>query len=360
MMKKRGLCALWLMAAWAGTSAMATHAADPVAASSGSYSLPAGLAPVLVDADNTNVATASAAPPVQAAPQGQRPATDAAAEAAMVQADGTQALPSLNQAVVDQAGLLSAAERQALEQKLRAIHNAGRAQMGLLIVPTTGAEPIFDYATRAFSQWKLGDAQRDNGLLIVLARNDRKIQILTGYGLEGVLPDVVVKQIISNQITPAFKAGDYAGGLNAGIDRMDQILQQDPETAKAAAEQARQQAAQDGQGDPLGNGITILIIMLVLGQVATWILGRFFGALAGGAVGGMWAMYTGIGLLSSLVLGGLLFFLLLTGILSLFGGRGGFGGGGFGGGGFGGGGFGGGGYAGGGGSFGGGGASGSW
>lgn len=311
------------------------QAADPVAASSGSYALPVGLAP--------------AASVPSATPQPD-PVT---------QADGTLALPTLNQAVIDQAGLLSAVERQSLEQQLRSIHEAGRAQIGLIIVPSTGIEPIFDYATRAFAQWQLGDDQRDNGLLIVLARNDRKIQILTGYGLEGVLPDVIVKRIISEQMTPRFKQGDYAGGLNAGITRIDQILQQDPETAKAAADQARQQSAQANQSQGLPSGVMILVVMLVLGSLATLMLGRFLGSMGAGVAGAVWALSSGVGLIGSVLLGGLLFFLLLTGILPLFlrnatwgGGGGGFGGGGFGGSG--------GGYSGGGGSFGGGGASGSW
>ncbi len=306
------------------------EAADPVAASGGRDPWPAGLAPAAVAAD--------------AAP----------GTGAFTQTDGTLALPSLNQAVIDQAGLLSAAERQALEQQLRSIHQAGRAQIGLIIVPSTGIEPIFDYATRAFAQWQLGDAQRDNGLLIVLARNDRRIQILTGYGLEGILPDVIVKRIISEQMTPRFKQGDYAGGLNAGITRIDQILQQDPETAKAAADLARQQAAQP-QGLP--SGMVILVVMLVLGSLANLMLGRFLGSMGAGVAGAVWALSSGMGLIGSVLLGGLLFFLLLTGILPLFLRNARWGGGGFGGGGFGGGG---GGYSGGGGSFGGGGASGSW
>lgn len=264
-------------------------------------------------------------------------------------------LPSLNAPVIDQAGALSAADNQQLSDKLRAIHDAGRAQIGLVLVKSTQGEPIFDYAGRVFTAWKLGDAKRDNGLLIVVATQDRKIQILTGYGLEGIIPDIIASRIIREQITPQFKTGNYAAGLSAGIDRIDSILQEDPETAKAAADQMKAQQSQQGsQGSPLSGGlILLLIVLVVIGQFTQLIFGRALSsgglAVAGVGIG----LFTGAGLTASLLVGGVVFILLLVGILpflSMFmsgGGRGG----GFGGGG---------GFSGGGGSFGGGGASGSW
>jgi uncharacterized protein len=264
-------------------------------------------------------------------------------------------LPTLNAPVIDQANVLSAADNQQLSDQLRAIHNAGRAQIGLILVKSTQGEPIFDYAGRVFTAWKLGDAQRDNGLLIVVATQDRKIQILTGYGLEGIIPDVIASRIIREQITPQFKTGQYAAGLSAGIDRIDSILKEDPETAKAAADQlkAQQSQQQSQDGAVSGNFILLLIVLVVIGQFTQMIFGRVLSsgglAVAGVGIG----LFTGAGLAASLLLGGVVFILLLVGVLpflSMFGGMGGGGrGGGFGGG-----------YSGGGGSFGGGGASGSW
>jgi uncharacterized protein len=264
-------------------------------------------------------------------------------------------LPTLNAPVIDQANILSAADNQQLSDKLRAIHDAGRAQIGLVLVKSTQGEPIFDYAGRLFTAWKLGDAKRDNGLLIVVAVQDRKIQILTGYGLEGIIPDVIASRIIREQITPQFKTGQYAAGLSAGIDRIDSILQQDPETAKADADQMKaQQGQHQSQGSVLSGGLILLLIVLVIiGQFTQMIFGRFLssGGLAAAGVG--IGLFTGAGLAGSLLVGGAVFMLLLVGILpflSMFlGGGGGGRGGGFGGG-----------YGGGGGSFGGGGASGSW
>lgn len=294
-------------------------------------------------------------PPTNAAPN-QSNATLNAAPSTIDTGNGELlTLPTLNAPVIDQANVLSAADNQQLSDQLRTIHNAGRAQIGLVLVKSTQGEPIFDYAGRVFTAWKLGDAKRDNGLLIVVATQDRKIQILTGYGLEGIIPDVIASRIIREQITPQFKTGQYAAGLSAGIDRIDLILKEDPETAKAAANQlkAQQSQQQSQDGSVSGNFILLLIVLVVIGQFTQMIFGRVLssGGLAAAGVG--IGLMTGVGLAASLLLGGVVFVLLLVGVLpflSMFGGIGGGGrGGGFGGS-----------YSGGGGSFGGGGASGSW
>lgn len=270
-------------------------------------------------------------------------------------------LPSLNAPVIDSARILNAQELAALSQQILAIHQSARAQIGLILLPSSGQEPIFDYAVRAFTTWQLGDQKNDNGLLIVVAVNDRKIQILTGYGLEGVLPDVVVKRIIAEQITPLFKENNYAGGLQAGISKIDDILKQDPDVARASAEQLKQQQdAQLQQANAMQQGLIALVILSVGGMLCAMFLGKSLSASLAGAGGIAWGLFSGLGVFASLLLGGAVFFLLITSLAQLIfqillqvglsGGRGG-GGGGFGSGG---------GYSGGGGSFGGGGASGSW
>lgn len=273
----------------------------------------------------------------------------------------TQAtLPNLNSPVIDQANLLSNAQQQDLSQQILSIHQAGRAQIGLIILPSTGQEPIFNYATRAFSQWQLGNKDSDNGLLIVLAANDHNIQILTGYGLEGVLPDVVLKRIIEEQITPEFKQNNYAGGLTAGLQKIDSILQLDPEVAKNSADQLKQQQqAEVAQQARMQNSLIILVVLCLGGIFAAMFLGKSLSATIAGAVGIGWGLFSGLGFIGSVLLGGGVFFLLISSIAQII--LSGFmrGGGGFGGGGRGGG-FGGGSYRGGGGGFGGGGASGSW
>ncbi|MDA3495564.1 TPM domain-containing protein, partial [Acinetobacter sp. AOR33_HL] len=162
----------------------------------------------------------------------------------MADGESIRGLPTLNQPVIDQANILSEAEKQQLDQKILSLYQQGKAQIGIVIVPTTGQEDIFDYALRVGEKWQLGSSKRDNGLLIAVAVNDRRIQILTGYGLEGVLPDIVASRIIRNQITPYFKQAQYAQGLSAGIDEIGRILNLDPEVAQQAAQDLKERQHQ--------------------------------------------------------------------------------------------------------------------
>lgn len=273
----------------------------------------------------------------------------------------------LNNPVIDEAKILSASDKQAIETKLRSINDRGLAQAAVVIVPTTNGEDIFDYSMKVADRWKLGKKDTDQGLLMVVAVNDRKMYILTGYGLEGTIPDAVAKRIISDDITPRFKQGDYAGGITAGINRIEERLTTDPAILKQADanrvnNNSNAQSNQEG-GIPL---IFLGFFGFVVGMILTSILGRFFGSIA--TAGGIVTLGTifGAGLLGSMFVAFIVFlFLLFRGGGGGRGGRGGGGvvflpGGGFGGGGFGGGGFGGGGFSGGGGGFGGGGAGGDW
>lgn len=277
----------------------------------------------------------------------------------MTDGESIRGLPTLNQPVIDQANILSEAEKQQLDQKILSLYQQGKAQIGVVIVPTTGQEDIFDYALRVGEQWQLGSAKRDNGLLIAVAVNDRRIQILTGYGLEGVLPDIVASRIIRNQITPYFKQAQYAQGLNAGLDEIGRILNLDPEVAQQAAQDLKErqhQAAEEQQAKQ--TTLTMALFILVAGIVGSFIVGRPLSASTAGVAAAVAGFVNGAGLVTSLLLGFGIFFLLITSIAQLIlqailsGSGGGGRGGGFGGGG--------GGYGGGGGHFGGGGASGSW
>ncbi|WP_416240575.1 TPM domain-containing protein [Acinetobacter sp. CFCC 10889] len=276
----------------------------------------------------------------------------------MSEGQSARQLPTLNQPVLDQANVLSGSEKQNLETQIRNLHNQGKAQIGVIIVPTTGNEGIFDFAMRVAEQWKLGSAKQDNGLLIAVAVNDRKIHIATGYGLEGVLPDIIVSRIIRNQITPYFKQGQYGQGIQAGVTEIERILNLDPEIAKQAADElkARQDQAIQEQ-EAKDRTMTTAMIILIIGIFASFIIGNRLSASVAGVTAFAAGIIYGSGILMSLVLGFGIFFLLITSLAQLIfqmflsgGGRGG-GGGGFGGGG---------GYSGGGGGFGGGGASGSW
>lgn len=274
----------------------------------------------------------------------------------MADGQSIRALPTLNEPVIDQANLLSAAEKQAISRKILQLHQSGKAQVGIIIVPTTGQEDIFGFAMRAAEQWQLGSAKQDNGLLMAVAVNDRRMQILSGYGLEGVLPDIVLSRIIRNQITPYFKQNQYAQGIQSGLDEIEKILNMDPEVAAQAAQalkERQEQALHEQQARE--KTFSTALFILIAGIIGSYIFGRRLSA-ATAAVAGMTAgLVNGAGLLTSLLIGGGIFFLLITAlaqvifqaVLASGGGRGGGSGGG-------------GGYRGGGGGFGGGGASGSW
>lgn len=268
-------------------------------------------------------------------------------------------LPTLNEPVIDQSNILTKVQKQEISQRILALHEQGRAQIGVVIVPTTGQEDIFDFAMRVAEKWQLGSAKQDNGLLMTIAVNDRRIQILTGYGLEGVIPDVVASRIIRDQITPYFKQGQYAQGVNAALVEIDRILKLDPEIAQQAAQELKerqQHALQEQQAKE--KTLSSALFILIAGIIGSFVVGKRLSASTAAVAGVVAGLVNGAGLITSILIGGGIFVLLITAlaqtIFQMFlaggGGRGGRGGGGFGGGGF----------RGGGGGFGGGGASGSW
>ena len=271
----------------------------------------------------------------------------------------------LNNPVIDQANILNPQEKQRLEAQLRTIYQQGLAQAAVVIVPTTNGMPIFDYALQVAEKWQLGTKDIDDGLLMVVAVNDRDMYILTGYGLEGVLPDAAVNRIIREDITPLFKQNNYGAGILAGVTALQSRLSADPEVLARADAQAAERTAQQGS-DELPSPIFLFIIAMIFGSFITRIFGRVFGSVltAGGFVAGSLAL--GGGLFMTIIMAIFLWLFLISRGGGGRGGRGGRGGGMIflpgmgGGGGFGGGGFGGGGFGGGGGGFGGGGAGGSW
>jgi uncharacterized protein len=278
--------------------------------------------------------------------------------------------PIAGQRVIDQTGTLTAAQSQALTSKLEAIEKQRGAQLVVLIVPTTQPEDIATYGQRVADAWKIGRRDVGDGVVIVVAKNDRRINIEVAKTLEGAIPDVLAGRIINDQIKPAFRANDYAGGLNAAIDQLDKRIAGE---ALPAPEENRSNGAKRNVGgfDLTNVAVFLFVGVPIAGALLTGMFGRKLGSvLTGGAVGGVAWWLTA----SLLVAGGAgLVALFLVGVMGLGGiGRGGGlgrggpiiwgGGGGGGGGGFsGGGGGGGGGFSsGGGGDFGGGGASGSW
>jgi uncharacterized protein len=272
-------------------------------------------------------------------------------------AQGLQPIPPYSARVVDQTGTLTAGQQAALEQKLKAFEDRKGSQIAVLLVPTTQPEDIDQYSIRVAEAWKPGRKKVDDGVILLVAKNDRKLRIEVGYGLEGVLTDALSRRIREETITPLFRQGDFAGGIDAGVDQLIKVIDGEPlpppdrgwrnsnETGKSLA--------------PLGNLLPFLIFGVIIGSVVLRrIFGRGAGALATGGVAGVLAGVVAFifSMLGGLSGGGNNW--TSRGGMGRGGGFGGWGGGGFGGGGFGGGG---GGFGGGGGGgFGGGGSSGSW
>jgi uncharacterized protein len=264
-----------------------------------------------------------------------------------------QAVPVLTQRVTDLTHTLDAATQEQLTQQLAALEQRKGAQIAVLMVPSIGDDTIEQYATRVFDRWKLGRKNVDDGILFVIAKDDHKLRIEVGYGLEGAVPDILAGRIIREQVTPRFKQGDFAGGVKAGVDSLVKLV--DGESLPAPAH------AGTADGAPVHMLVPLAFIVMLLPSA--------FAALAAALF--VYLMFHSIGL----ALAGAVAAFILSAIAraaraggrgaarvsrtgGVVGGLGGFGGGL--GGGFGGGGGGGGGFGGGGGGSGGGGASGSW
>lgn len=272
------------------------------------------------------------------------------------------AVPPLTGRIVDQTSTLSSGDIAALDQKLRDFEERKGTQIAVLIVPTTSPETIEQFSLRVAEAWKIGRKKIDDGAILVVAKDDRTLRIEVGYGLEGALNDVTAKRIIDEIIVPKFRSGDFAGGVDAGVDRILRVVDGEP----LPAPQSRQAASGDDLSELLFNPVT-LIGVLFLGGILRATLGRLFGSVATGGVVAIVAWFLVGTLFVSLLLGLIAaVFTLISDVFASPGGgigpggigRGGWSGGR--GGGFSGGSGSSGGFSGGGGSFGGGGASGRW
>ena len=254
------------------------------------------------------------------------------------------AVPPLQTRVTDLAALLTPAQRQSLEQDLREFESRRGSQIAVLIVPTTQPEAIEQFSMRVAETWKLGRKGIDDGILLLIAKDDRELRIEVGYGLEGVIPDAVAKRVIAEIIVPYFKQGDFYGGIQTGTHRLMRLIEGE------ALPPPRQR---DSSWSRFEDYLPVAFIaVFVVGGALRAMFGRLPGASIAGGVAAlvMWLILSSLGV--ALVVGIIAFvFTLAGGTGGRFGGwSGGVGGFGTGGGGF----------SGGGGGFGGGGASGKW
>ena len=278
-------------------------------------------------------------------------------------------VPPLTARVTDLTATLSPEQVRSLEARLQRLEANNSVQMAVLLVPTTQPESIEQYSLRVVEAWKLGHKARaarspdeaDQGLLLLVAKNDRKVRIEVGYGLEGTIPDAIARRLIDEAITSRFKRSDFAGGLAEGVQRIEALILGD----RAGADSSIERAVSD-DGDVVDDAFDALFdippwlvfLLFIFGSLARSLLGRLFGGLALGGVVGAAAWLASGRVAASILFGIAAFFFVAmnssrrrgAGIGGFSGGsRGSWGGGG-----------GGGGFSGGGGSFGDGGASGSW
>tara|TARA_B110000977_G_scaffold35707_1_gene47737 strand:- start:3168 stop:3995 length:828 start_codon:yes stop_codon:yes gene_type:complete len=247
-------------------------------------------------------------------------------------------VPPFTARVVDLTQTLSESEQAALEAKLKRFEEAKGSQIAVLLVPTTQPDEIEQYSIRVVDEWKVGRKSVDDGVLILIAIDDRKMRIEVGYGLEGAIPDLYAKRIINETLTPKFKQGDFAGGIAAATDQIIGLIDGEPLPAPSKKNVGASQ-------------LEDLLPMLLFGGMISGIFlkgifGNFFGsALNGGLVGSV-VFFIGLSLFGAGILSVIAFFFTII-MGNRGGGFGGYpGGGSLGGGGFGGGGFGGGGASG--------------
>lgn len=249
------------------------------------------------------------------------------------------AVPPLQSRVTDLTGSLDEATRASLENRLRELEQAKGSQIAVLLVPTTQPESIEQFGLGVAETWKLGRKGVDDGVLLLVAKDDRALRIEVGYGLEGAIPDAVAQRVIEESIVPRFREGDFSGGVEAGAQALIRLVEGE--------------ALPPAPGADAGvSGDDALSLAMMFIFVVGGILRALFGALIGAAVAGGVAFLGAWWLLGSLgvgaVVGVLVFVLTLIGISNIIGAGGGRGGGRSGG------------FGGGGGGFGGGGASGRW
>jgi uncharacterized protein len=273
-----------------------------------------------------------------------------------------QPIPPLAARVIDSTGTLDAAQLQSLEAKLAAFEKARGTQVVVLMLPSTLPEDITDYTQRVGDAWKIGRKDVGDGVLLVVAKNERKVRIATAKAVEGAIPDLAARQIIDRAITPRFRQGDFAGGLDAAVDQIMARISGDNLPLPEPGEAGGRPADHGFQWTDLA--VFLFFAVPIGGRLLAGMLGRKVGSLATGAAVGVVAWF----FTASLLVAGIaavvaLLFALITSLAPMgrssglpgWGGNSGRASGGWGGGG-GGGGF----SSGGGGNFGGGGASGDW
>jgi uncharacterized protein len=219
------------------------------------------------------------------------------------------AVPELKGRVVDLTNTLNASYIETLNQRIHSFEQRKGSQIAILIVPTTQPETIEQYSIRAAEAWKIGRKKIDDGALLVIAKNDHKLRIEVGYGLEGALTDVTSRRIIDEVIAPRFKEGDFAGGISEGLTRIIGVIDGEP-LPKPKPE------ASHGPDVDWMSGLSdfwpfILVGALMIGSFLRAVFGRLLGASAAGAVFAVLGWFIVGSLIAGAAMGGVAFLLVL-------------------------------------------------
>ena len=199
-------------------------------------------------------------------------------------------IPALKARVTDLTGTLNSQQKGELESRIAAFESRRGSQIAVLLLPTTKPEEIEQYSIRVAEAWKIGRKKVDDGLVLVVAKGDRRLRIEVGYGLEGVIPDSVAKRVIDERITPRFRDGDFYGGVRDGVDQLIKLA----EGEKLPPPQAGASGGQPSWADWPHYIVVGVVFALIAGTFLKAMLGRAPGSLATGA---------GIGLIAWLVFG---------------------------------------------------------
>lgn len=210
------------------------------------------------------------------------------------------AIPVLKTRVTDLTQTLSVEQQSQLETKLANFEQQKGSQIAVLIIPTTQPEDIAQYSIRVAEAWKLGRKKQDDGILLLVAKNDRKMRIEVGYGLEGAIPDLIAKRIITEVMSPSFKQGDFYGGINNAVDKLIGLVN---------GENLPTPEAKSHKASNFDNIFPLLLFGgLISGLFLRSILGNFMGSAVNGGLLGIAVWVLGLAIGGALVLGLLAFF----------------------------------------------------
>ena len=228
--------------------------------------------------------------------------------APVLHAQDLQPVPALSSHVIDTTATLSTTQQQALDSKLVAFEAASGAQVVVLMVPTTAPEDITSYANRVGNSWKIGRKDIGDGLILLIAKNDRKLRIEVAKTLEGAIPDLMAKRVIDQAIAPRLKEGDFAGGIDAGLEQIMGLIRGEALPAPQTAHTGSQAGFQW-----MDLAVFLFFAVAVGGSMVRRVLGTKLGSLVtGGVAGGLVWFVTSSMLLAGLAAVVALIFTLLS------------------------------------------------